>query len=200
MIFAGGVTVTSVFFDSLAGYAFARMRFKGRGKLFALILMTMMVPAQILLIPLFLEVYLFGLLDTFAGLILPKMTSAFGIFMMSSFYVTLPKGPGGGGADRRAERIRHLPAHHGAPGKAGADLAGDLLADRLLERPDLPDDHDQLHVHAHAARGPGAVHRRSHVFPTVRAIAGSMLSMLPLLIVYMFRAKILRRGASPWPD
>ena len=91
IIFAGSVTVLSVAVDSMAGYAFARMRFRGKGLLFAFVLVTMMVPFQVLMIPLFLEVYWLGLLNTYAGLILPRATSAFGIFLMRSFFVTLPK-------------------------------------------------------------------------------------------------------------
>lgn len=91
VIFAGGVVITSVFFDSLAGYAFARMNFKGKSALFYFVLLTMMIPFQVFMIPLFIEVNLLGLLDTYAGLIIPRMTTAFGIFMMRSFFVTLPK-------------------------------------------------------------------------------------------------------------
>jgi multiple sugar transport system permease protein len=91
LVFAGGVTVLSVFFDSMAGYAFARMNFKGRKLLFSIILLTMMVPFQIIMTPLYIELYKFKLLDTYAGLILPRATSAFGIYMMSSFFTGLPK-------------------------------------------------------------------------------------------------------------
>ncbi|MCM6878633.1 carbohydrate ABC transporter permease [Enterococcus faecium] len=90
VIFAGGTVITSVFFDSLAGYAFARMRFKGKSVLFYFVLLTMMIPFQVFMIPLFIEVNLPGMLDTYAGLIIPRMTTAFGIFMMRSFFITLP--------------------------------------------------------------------------------------------------------------
>ncbi|NTR04004.1 carbohydrate ABC transporter permease [Enterococcus faecium] len=90
VIFAGGTVITSVFFDSLAGYAFARMRFKGKSVLFYFVLLTMMIPFQVFMIPLFIEVNLLGMLDTYAGLIIPRMTTAFGIFMMRSFFITLP--------------------------------------------------------------------------------------------------------------
>ena len=90
VIFAGGTVITSVFFDSLAGYAFARMRLKGKSVLFYFVLLTMMIPFQVFMIPLFIEVNLLGMLDTYAGLIIPRMTTAFGIFMMRSFFITLP--------------------------------------------------------------------------------------------------------------
>lgn len=91
VFFAGGVTVLSVLFDSMAGYAFARMNFKGSKLIFSIILLTMMVPFQIIMTPLYIEVYKFKLLDTYAGLILPRATSAFGIYMMKSFFQGLPK-------------------------------------------------------------------------------------------------------------
>lgn len=91
VIFAGAVTVLSVFFDSMAGYAFARMNFRGSGVIFSIILLTMMVPFQIIMTPLYIEVYKLNLLDTYLGLILPRASSAFGIYMMRSFFAGLPK-------------------------------------------------------------------------------------------------------------
>lgn len=91
VIFAGGVTILSVLFDSMAGYAFARMNFKGSKVLFSIILLTMMVPFQIIMTPLYIEVYKLNLLDRYLGLILPRATSAFGIYMMMSFFRGLPK-------------------------------------------------------------------------------------------------------------
>lgn len=91
VVFAVGSTVLAVLFDSATGYAFARLDFKGKDKIFILVLLTMMVPFQVMMIPLFLESHYLGLLDTYAGLILPKATSAFGIFMMRSYFASLPK-------------------------------------------------------------------------------------------------------------
>ena len=91
VIFAGAVTILSVFFDSMAGYAFASMNFKGSNIIFSIILLTMMVPFQIIMTPLYIEVYKLNLLDTYLGLILPRATSAFGIYMMRSFFAGLPK-------------------------------------------------------------------------------------------------------------
>lgn len=91
VIFAGGVMVISVFLDSMAGYALARLRFKGNKILFTIILITMMIPFQVLMIPLFVEVYKLGMLDTYWGLIIPRAASAFGIYLMRSFFIALPK-------------------------------------------------------------------------------------------------------------
>lgn len=91
VFFAGGVTILSLLFDSMAGYAFARMQFKHKNLLFGIILLTMMVPFQVVMTPLYIEVYKLNMLDTFWGLILPRATSAYGIYMMRSFFVSLPK-------------------------------------------------------------------------------------------------------------
>jgi multiple sugar transport system permease protein len=90
LIFAGGVTAISLLLDSMAGYAFARLDFKRKKLWFAVVLLTMMVPFQILMTPLYIEEHYLGLLDTFLGLILPRATSAYGIYMMRSFFVRLP--------------------------------------------------------------------------------------------------------------
>lgn len=89
-VFSGGVTLISILFDSMAGYAFARLNFKGKKPLFIFVLITMMVPYQVIMIPLFIEIFKLGLLDTYIGLILPRATSAFGIYLMRSFFISLP--------------------------------------------------------------------------------------------------------------
>lgn len=91
LLFAGISTAFAVFFDAMAGYAFARLRFKGKNVIFILVLLTMMVPYQVIMIPLFLESHFLGLLNTYTGLILPKVTTAFGIFMMRAYFAALPK-------------------------------------------------------------------------------------------------------------
>lgn len=91
LVFAGSVSLVSIFFDSMAGYAFARIKFRGRKQLFLLVLITMMVPFQVIMIPLYIELYKLGILNTYLGLILPRCASPFGIFLMRSFLVSLPK-------------------------------------------------------------------------------------------------------------
>lgn len=91
IIFAGGATIISLLFDAMTGYAFARINFKGKNIMFTLVLITMMMPFQVIMTPLFVEIFKFGLLNTYLGLILPRATTAFGIFLMRSFFVSLPK-------------------------------------------------------------------------------------------------------------
>lgn len=91
ILFAGGVTLISLLIDSMAAYAFARMRFRGRNVLFGIILLTMMIPFQIVMIPLYLEEFSLKLLNTYAGLILPRAASAYGIYMLTSFFSGIPR-------------------------------------------------------------------------------------------------------------
>jgi len=80
----------NLLFCSLAGYAFARIRFFGRELAFILILATLMVPFQVVIIPTFLIVRSLHLIDTLGALILPNLAGAFGIFMLRQFFRTLP--------------------------------------------------------------------------------------------------------------
>ena len=91
IIFAGAVSVSSAMLDSLAGYAFARLEFKGKEIIFNIVLLTMLIPFQIIMIPLYLELHIFHILNTYVGLILPRIASAYGMYFMKSFYMGLPK-------------------------------------------------------------------------------------------------------------
>ena len=88
------VTVTVVLSNlvlcSLAAYAFARIRFLGRGIVYFLLLATLMVPLQVVLIPTFLIVKDLGLIDRLGALIVPNLVNVFGIFMLTQFFRTLP--------------------------------------------------------------------------------------------------------------
>lgn len=91
ILYALLTTVPSVFLCSLAGYAFARYTFPFKNALFILVLATMMIPFQVIMIPLFLIVNNLGLYDTYAGLVIPKIAAAISIFMMRSAFAGLPK-------------------------------------------------------------------------------------------------------------
>lgn len=91
VVFAGTVTVLSLLFDSLAAYALARLHWQGRRAFFWMVLVVLMVPFQITLVPLFLLVFDMGLVDTYPGLILPRITNAFGIFLLRQFFISVPR-------------------------------------------------------------------------------------------------------------
>jgi multiple sugar transport system permease protein len=85
------VTAGRVLFDSMAGYALARLRFWGRSVLFGFVLAVMAVPGVALLIPKFLVLNTFGLFDTYTGMILPLLVDAAGIFIMKQFFESVPR-------------------------------------------------------------------------------------------------------------
>lgn len=90
VIFAGATMIISLVFDSMTGYALARMEFRGKTFFYYFIMVSMMIPFMVYMIPLFIEINKMNLLDTYAGLIIPRATTAFGIFMMRSYFVGLP--------------------------------------------------------------------------------------------------------------
>lgn len=84
------VTAISLFINSLAGYAFAKLRFRGRDKLFQSLLAALVIPAQVAMLPLFLELRALGLVNSYAGVIVPAAASIFGIFLIRQFALSIP--------------------------------------------------------------------------------------------------------------
>jgi multiple sugar transport system permease protein len=104
-IYAAAITFSNLLLCSMAAYAFARLRFRGRSTLFILTLGTMMVPGQVTMVPVFILLKRWpllggndwlgigghGLLNSYTGLILPGAVGAFGIFLLRQFFMTLPR-------------------------------------------------------------------------------------------------------------
>ena len=84
------VTAISLLFNSMAGYAFAKMRFGGRERIFGLLLGALVIPTQIGMLPLFLMFKNLGLVNSYWGVILPTTASIFGIFLMRQFMQSVP--------------------------------------------------------------------------------------------------------------
>jgi multiple sugar transport system permease protein len=91
LIVALSVTFISLFFNSLAGYVFARREFPGKEAFFWLILATMMIPGQVIVVPLYILMCRMNLVDTLYAVILPALTSPFGIFMMRTHMASIPR-------------------------------------------------------------------------------------------------------------
>lgn len=90
-IFVGLVTTAlTLVTSSMAAYAFARLRFRGRDKLFFAYLATLMVPLQVTIIPLYMILRLLGWNDTYAALAIPPAFTAFGVFMLRQFFLSIP--------------------------------------------------------------------------------------------------------------
>jgi len=91
-IFTGGVILCTVVFGVLSGYALARLHFRGRGSLFALMLLVQMVPFQLLIIPLYVMIVRnYGLADSYLGMILPFAINSTAVFVFRQFFLALPE-------------------------------------------------------------------------------------------------------------
>ncbi|OGW76702.1 MAG: hypothetical protein A3C51_04865, partial [Omnitrophica bacterium RIFCSPHIGHO2_02_FULL_46_20] len=85
------VTLAQVATSAFAAYAFSRLKFPGREKIFFLYLATMMIPGSVTLIPVFVLMRVFGWIDTYKALIIPAAFSAYGTFMLRQFFMTIPR-------------------------------------------------------------------------------------------------------------
>lgn len=90
LIVAATVTVTTVFLSAVTGYGLAKFHFRGRHVAFMMILATMMIPFEVIMIPLYLIITKIGIQNSYAGLIAPFLVTAFGIFLMRQYYITFP--------------------------------------------------------------------------------------------------------------
>ena len=144
VIFAGAVTIISVFFDSLAAYGLSRVDFKGRGLLLGVLIATMMIPGMALLIPVYKLLANMGLINSYWGIIIPAAS----VLHLHS------EGPRQRGPHRRRRRIPHLRADHSAERRASNPHRGHVQLHGQLERPALAVDHDLQAGDPHHHRRP----------------------------------------------
>lgn len=85
------VTFLQVLSSAMAAYAFTRLTFRGRNAIFVLFLATLMVPFQVMVVPLFIELRYMGMLNSYAGLIIPEMAMPFGVFLLRQAFLGLPR-------------------------------------------------------------------------------------------------------------
>lgn len=90
LLLATGVTALSLIFNAMAGYAFAKLRFTGRDRLFKLLLGALVIPAQVAMIPLFLLLKQLGLVNSYGAVLVPAMAGIFGIFLVRQYALSLP--------------------------------------------------------------------------------------------------------------
>jgi multiple sugar transport system permease protein len=90
LVVATVVTILSLAANGMAGYAFAKLRFAGRDRLFSVLLAAMLVPAPVAMLPLFLILRAMGLVNTYAGVVLPAISTILGIFLIRQFALSIP--------------------------------------------------------------------------------------------------------------
>jgi len=90
MLLAVAATALSLVFNVMAGYAFAKLRFRGRDRLFRLMLGALVIPGQVAMVPLFLLLKEMGLVNSYGGIIVPALASIFGIFLVRQYALSIP--------------------------------------------------------------------------------------------------------------
>jgi multiple sugar transport system permease protein len=191
-LIAAGQMITA----GLAGYAFARLEFRFKKPLFALVLATMMVPLQVTMVPVFLELKTMGLTDTLLGLIVPAFPTAFGTFLMRQYFLGMPKDLGeaamiDGAGPWRVFRSVYAPL--AAPGLAIVGVLAfnyhwneffrPLILETSTENLTLP----LGLVSLQGNLGTGSISV---------VLAGVVLSMIPAVVVFVVGQRPLREGIT----
>lgn len=184
---------------SLAAYGFARLNFIGRDAIFILYLATMMIPFQVTLIPLYLMVFRLGWVNTYTGLIVPSVSSAFGIFLLRQSFLSVPRdfqdaARIDGASEWRIYAQVILPLNGPALATLGVfafmgawtDLLWPLLIARDKEMRTLELGLAYFNASTSAFKQPN--------WPLVMAAA--VVVMLPVLIVYIFTQRYFVAGIS----
>lgn len=91
LFLAAAVTLCSLVFNTMAGYAFAKLKFKGREQLFRTLIGALVIPGQVAMMPLFLLLKHMGLVNTYGGVIVPAMAGIFGIYLVRQYARTIPE-------------------------------------------------------------------------------------------------------------
>lgn len=192
-IVAAVTTAGQLVVSSMAAYAFARMQFRGRDVLFLLFLGTLMIPFQVTIIPLFIVMRYLGWINSYAGLIVPGVFTTFGTFLLRQFFLTLPRDLEeaaflDGASHFTIYRRIILPLARPALATLGVfafmgswnAFLWPLFIVRDLELMTLP-------------IGLAALHGR-YLTEWNLVMAGSVITVIPMLIVYMVAQKYFVRG------
>jgi multiple sugar transport system permease protein len=198
LVVAGVVCIGNLFFDSLSGYAFARLRFPGRNVLFFMVLGTMMVPAAMTLLPVYIILVKMpggSWINTYQGLTVPFTVSAFGIFLMRQFFMALPI------ELEEAARVDGL-SRFGIYWRIALPLARPALAtlgilqfqgtwDSFLMPSFIASTNDMLTL-------PVGLQHYSFQFTTFwpQVMAGSMIVIIPILVLYIFAQRFFIEGVA----
>jgi multiple sugar transport system permease protein len=189
------VTTLQVSTSALAAYAFSRLRFPGRSAIFAVYLATMMIPMQVLIVPLFVEMRALGLVDTYAGVIVPSIASAFGVFLIRQAMAVVPKefdeaATLDGAGHIRIFRSVVLP--HVRPALATFAIFSFMSSWNAFLWPLVILRTDELKTL------PVALAQLQGQFTTQWDVmmAGSVVSILPMLAVYIFAQKHVIQGVA----
>ncbi|MGO4585750.1 carbohydrate ABC transporter permease [Arthrobacter sp. 2RAF6] len=192
----GLIAVGQMFTAALAGYAFANLKFRGRGALFSIVLATMMVPVQVTIVPVFMLIRGIGLSDTLLALILPAIPTAFGTFLMRQYFLGLPTDLGEAAAIDGASPWRTFRSVYAPLAMPGMAIVGILAFNyhwNEFFRPlilTISEQNFTLPLGLVSLQGNLGTGSISVV------LAGVILSMIPALVVFMFGQRALRDGLT----
>ncbi|WP_427175212.1 carbohydrate ABC transporter permease [Arthrobacter sp. 92] len=192
----GLIAVGQMITAALAGYAFARLSFRGKGALFSIVLATMMVPAQVTIVPVFMLIRGMGLSDTLLALILPAIPTAFGTFLMRQYFLSLPNDFAEAASIDGAspwQVFRYIYAPLATPGMAIVGILAFNFHWNEFFRPLILTISEQNFtlplglVTLQGNLGTGSI---------AVVLAGVILSMIPALVVFIFGQRSLREGLT----
>jgi multiple sugar transport system permease protein len=193
LFIAASITILQVLTSSLAAYAFARLRFPGRERIFLLYLATLMVPGQVTIIPLYFIIKYFGWIDQYPGVILPAAFTALGTFLLRQFFMTIPRELEEAayidGASRFAVYWKIiLPLSLPALATLGIFVFINAWNDFFWPFIVLADT-QKLTLPVGLAKLVTA-----HASDWTRLMAGSMIALMPALLVYVIFQKFINKG------
>ncbi len=192
------VVVLRLTLDATAGYALARLRFRGRRLLFAMVVAVMAVPGVVLLVPRFLVMRQLGILNTYAGLILPLAFDAFGIFLMKQFFEQLPREIEEAAAVDGASTwqvFRHIMLPMAAPGLIALTILStqgvwNEFMHMLIAAPSEPD-LKTLTVGLAGIRG-----AFGEAPPWNTILAGSIITTIPIAVIFFIFQRYFVQGLA----
>lgn len=192
----GLIAIGQMLSAALAGYAFAFLRFRGKGAIFSMILATMMIPVQVTIVPVFILVRGMGLADTLLALILPAIPTAFGTFLMRQYFLGLPTELAEAATVDGASPFRIFWQVYAPLAKPGMAIVGILAFNfhwNEFFRPLIMTISEQNFtlplglVTLQGNMGTGSISV---------VLAGVVLSMIPALVVFLFGQRTLREGLT----
>ncbi len=193
------VTAGTMAVSALAGYGFARIRFRGQNVLFLIVLVGLLVPIEVTIVPMFRAVSALGLIDTHWPLIIIPIfgpPSVLATFIMRQFFVGIPRRARGGGTHRRSRPMGDLPTCCAAAGRTGSRLGRDHHVPEVLEHVPRAGGVPLQPGELHAASRPHAVRRRLWRAHVEHPAGGETLTAVPVLIVFVLAQRHFIQGLA----
>jgi multiple sugar transport system permease protein len=187
---ASALTLGSVAFNLMAGYAFAKLRFAGREKLFRALVAALVIPGQVAMLPLFLMLKSMGLVNTWAGVIVPGLAGVFGIFLVRQYARSLPAARVDGAGEWRIFISIVLPLLRPIIATLGIFAFLGSWNDFLLPLIVLTD--SSLHTLPVAL----ASLSREHVQDAELMMAGSVVTIAPVLLLFLVLQRHYLQGLT----